>query len=108
MSLTAGAVITGGQLVSITAADTVSPCAVNGVIFGIAGHDAAMGAPVTVHMGAGVVHETPAAANVTAAGVALYCGAAGQITPTAGTGPVAGYSVRTATSPANVRWKSVG
>jgi hypothetical protein len=62
---TAGAAITGGQVLYFTAADTVTPTiGASLAIAGIAGHDAASGAPVTVHCGAGVVHETPAGGQV--------------------------------------------
>lgn len=108
MTLTAGATITGGQLVGISAADTVTPSAVNGAPVGVAAHDAASGAPVTVLMGAGVVHETTAAVAFPAAGVAVYAGATGGVTPTAGTGPIVGYAIRTALITALVRWKSIG
>jgi hypothetical protein len=60
LTFIAGAAITGGQLLYFTAADTVSPTAgATGAIAGVAGHDAATGALITVHAGAGVVHETP-------------------------------------------------
>jgi hypothetical protein len=63
LTYTAGAVITGGQLVGFTAADQVSPTAGATLAFaGVAGHDALPGAPVSVHAGSGFVHDTPAAA----------------------------------------------
>jgi hypothetical protein len=110
MTFTAGATITGGQLVAMSAADTVSPTAVNPTNYiGIAGHDAATGAPVTVHMGAGVVHETAIATAATAAAL-LYPGAAGQVTVTQGTGygavPI-GVAVRALGAAGTLRWKSL-
>ena len=106
MTFTAGASITGGQAVVVSAADTVSPAGVNGAPIGVAAHDAASGSPVTVMMGSGVVHETNAAVAFPAAGVAVYAGAGGGVTPTAGTGPVIGYAIRTALISTNVRWRS--
>jgi hypothetical protein len=67
VTYTAGAAITGGQLLIFTAADTVSPSTLGAApVAGVAGHDAASGSPVTVHMGAGVVHESAAAAALPA------------------------------------------
>lgn len=110
MTFTAGATITGGQLVAISAADTVSPTAVNPTNYiGVAGHDAASGAPVTVHMGAGVVHETAIGAAITAAAL-VYAGATGQVTGTQGTGYGAvaiGVAVRTLAGAGTLRWKSL-
>jgi Uncharacterized conserved protein (DUF2190) len=107
VTFTAGATITGGQLVVISAADTVSPAAINGAPIGVAAHDAATGAQVTVLMGSGVVHETTASVAVPTAGVALYAGPTGGVSPTAGTGPIIGYAIRTALITAICRWKSV-
>jgi Uncharacterized conserved protein (DUF2190) len=106
MTFTAGANITGGQLVVISAADTVSPAAANGAPIGVAAHDATTGLPVTVMMGSGVVHETTAAVAFPAAGVPVYAGATGGVTPTAGTGPIIGTAIRTALLGAIVRWKA--
>ena len=110
VTMTAGASITGGQVLVFSAADTVVPSGVNPANYaGIAAHDAASGAPVTVMMGAGVVHETPVAAGVTAAAL-VYGGAAGQVTGTAGTGYGAvalGVAVRTLGGAGTLRWKSL-
>ena len=110
VTMTAGATITGGQVLVFSAADTVSPSAVNPANYaGIAAHDAASGAPVTVMMGSGVVHETPTAAGVTA-GALVYGGATGQVTGTAGTGYGAvalGVAVRTLGGAGTLRWKSL-
>jgi hypothetical protein len=109
MTFTAGAAIVGGNAVGISANDTVVPTAINATNFiGIAGHDAASGLPVTVHMGAGVVHETPAGVAFPAAGVPVYAAAAGLVSPTAGTTPVIiGINIRTALVTAIVRWKAI-
>lgn len=111
-TLTAGAAITGGQLLSYTAADTASPSVVNPANFaGVAGHDAASGAPITVLAGSGVVHETTNASGSTInAGALVYAAAAGGVTGTAGTGYGAvaiGVAVRSAANTALLRWKSL-
>ena len=59
LTYTAGAAITGGQLLAFTAADTVQPTSGPTLaVAGVAGHDAATGQPVTVYAGSGVVHDT--------------------------------------------------
>jgi hypothetical protein len=76
MTLTAGAAISGGQVLKFSAADTVVPADLNCTNYaGVAAHDAASGALVTVLMGGGVVHETNAAA-ATAAAALVYAGSA--------------------------------
>jgi homoaconitase/3-isopropylmalate dehydratase large subunit len=110
VSFTAGAAITGGQLLSFSAADTVIPAANNAANYaGVAGHDAASGAPVTVLMGSGVVHETLATA-ATAAGALVFAGSAtaGQLGATSTGYGAVGVAVR-ATAGANglLRWKAL-
>lgn len=111
VSLTAGAAITGGQTVKISADNTVVPTStVNDQVLGVAGHDAASGLPVTVHMGAGVVHETFAAAAITPTfGQIVYPSTtAGALAVTAGTGLPAGVVVKGATVAAGLfRWKAL-
>jgi hypothetical protein len=111
VTYTAGAAITGGQLLSFSAADTVIPAAANAANYaGIAGHDAAAGAPVTVLMGSGVVHETLATA-ATAAGALVYAGSAtaGQLgAANTGYNVAIGVAIRS-TAGANqlLRWKAL-
>lgn len=111
-TLSAGAAITGGQLLSYTAADTASPTAVNPANFaGLAAHDAASGAMITVLAGSGVVHETVNnSGGAIAAGALVYAGAGGGVTGTAGTGygavPI-GVAVRAAANGALLRWKAL-
>lgn len=114
MTLTAGAAITGGQVLVFSAADTVVPSAANPANYaGIAAHDAASGAPVTVMMGAGVVHETVnnSGSTISAPGL-VYAGGSGSgsVNGAAGTGYGAvaiGVAVRTALNGAALRWKSL-
>jgi hypothetical protein len=106
----AGAVITGGQLLYFSGADTVSPTIANSPNFaGVAAHDAPAGDAVTVLMGAGVVHESVAAA-ITAAAL-VYAGAGGTITLTPGTGysavPIGVTILATSPSTGLARWKTL-
>lgn len=67
LTLTAGTAITGGQALYFSGTDQVSPATGPTAAFaGIAAHDAAGGAPVTVLAGSGLVHETPTAAQLAA------------------------------------------
>jgi len=60
LTYTAGAPVTGGQLLAFTGPDTVAPTSGPTLaVAGVAGHDAAAGAPVTVHAGSGLLHHTP-------------------------------------------------
>lgn len=111
VTLTAGAAITGGQVLSFSAADTVVPAALNaGNYAGVAAHDAASGAPVTVMMGAGVVHETAAAA-ATAAAALVFAGSstAGELgSASTGYNVAIGVAVRASTGTHGIcRWKSL-
>jgi Uncharacterized conserved protein (DUF2190) len=112
VTFTAGAAITGGQLLVFSAADTVSPAAANAANWaGVAAHDAASGAPVTVIMGAGVIHETvQSTGGAINAGDLLYIGAAAKVIKSAGTGYSAvaiGVALRTAADGAALRWKTL-
>jgi hypothetical protein len=80
---TAGAAITGGQVVAASANNTVIPTAgVSAAVVGVAAHDAASGALVAVWPLAGVTHEVTAAAVLAAGGV-VTSAASGQITAAA-------------------------
>lgn len=78
-SYTAGGTITGGQVVVLSAANTVIASAgVSIAAVGVAGQDAASGAAVTVWPFAGVTHEVVASAAI-AAGAVVTSAAAGQV-----------------------------
>ncbi len=82
LTLTAGSAITGGQLVSLSAANTVVPVsAATAAWMGIALQDAASGAPVVVS--AQGVHEVAVAAAVVAGDVVIPA-ATGRVTPIGG------------------------
>lgn len=111
MTFTAGSAITGGQVLAFSAADTVVPAANNAANYaGVAAHDAASGALVTVFMGAGVVHETLAAA-ATAAAALVFAGSAtaGELgAANSGYNVAIGVAVRaTAGTHGLLRWKSL-
>lgn len=111
VSFTAGATITGGDILYLSAADTVNPAGANAVNYiGVAAHDAATGTAVTVLMGSGVVHETLCNAS-TAAGALVFAGAAstGQTGAANSSYNVAiGVALRTCMTAHNtLRWKSL-
>lgn len=108
MTFTAGAQITGGQVLVFSAADTVIPAAGASLAFaGIAGHDAASGALVTVHTGAGVLHETQTTAAAVAVGALLQSQAGGLIAGGAAAGAEIGTAVRAVSAAGGVlRWKT--
>lgn len=98
---TAGATITAGQLVYISAANTVSPTSAATIAWvGVAAQDAASGASVTVyHIG---IHTVAASGSI-AAGANVVAAASGavadQSTPTAGNDPqVVGVALTAAAS----------
>jgi len=105
---TASAAITGGQLLMVTGDDTVGPAGAASLAYvGVAGHDAAVGARVTVLAGPGQVHRTTSTGAITA-GSLVQCGAAGVVATLGGT-PAEGQSIGVALAAAagNVcKWKS--
>lgn len=102
LTFTAGAAISGGQLVALSVADTVVPAAAAAGDIGVAGSDAVAGERLTVLCGAGVLHETPSAAAIPV-GTQVGPGAGGLLA--AGT---LGLAVRAsdpaATPPVPCRW----
>lgn len=98
---TAGAAITGGQLVTITGENTVSPTAGAGAVEGQASRDAAVGDILTVWAGGEV---TLTASGAITAGQRVQSAAAGAVSTWAGTAPadVIGHATRGAASGAKV------
>lgn len=77
----ASATITGGQLVAASGNNTVAPAgAISTAVVGVAAHDAASGAKLTVWPLPGVTHEVLTGAIV-AAGDNLAAAAAGTVQP---------------------------
>lgn len=82
---TTSAAVTGGQFVAVSGSGTVAPAAADSTtVVGVAAHDAASGALLTVHPLAGVVHEFVAGTGGITAGDAVKVGAAaGAVLPLA-------------------------
>lgn len=103
----ASAGIVGGQLVEVTGSGTVGPAAADSVkTVGVAAHDAANGARLTVHPLAGVVHELVAGLGGITAGQTVKVGAAaGEVLPLSGgaLGMQAGVALTTAAAAAKVQ-----
>lgn len=111
VTLTASGAIVGGNVLKFSDVNTVSAADANCATYaGVAAHDAASGAPITVYMGAGVIHETPAAA-ITTALTPLYAGSAtaGELgVSNTGYNVAIGVAIRTTTTTHGVvRWKSL-
>lgn len=78
ISVTASATITGGTLVEVSGSNTVGPAtAGSSKVVGVAAHDAASGARLTVYA-RGMIHELVNSGGVTA-GDQLAAAAAGQV-----------------------------
>lgn len=108
-SVASGAVV-GGQLVFANGVNTVAATAgANGAVVGIAAHDAASGATVTVWPFQGCVHETVTPAGVTA-GAAVASSTSGGVdsgvlATIAAAGTLLGTALNTATAGNKVRWQ---
>lgn len=100
---TTSAAVVGGNVLVWSGANTVAAsAAVSTVVAGVAAHDAASGAKVTVWPIDGVVHELVAAAAITAgAGVTTDAAGSGQVaTATIATAAAAGTLIGTAVTTA--------
>jgi len=77
-TMTAGAAVTGGTFVSISADKTVVPSTTGDHPVGVAAHDAPNGGRVTVWPVVGIIHEiAPQGAVAIAAGVPVIAGTTG-------------------------------
>lgn len=101
LTKTASAAITGGQLVEITTASAVGPAgAASTKVIGVAAHDAASGARVTVWPLLNVEHEITSTGTI-AVGDGIAAGAAGvAASVVVGTGAAAGTLIGRATTAA--------
>ena len=104
----ASAAITGGQLVSVSGPGTVAPAVATDVkVVGVAAHDAANGAKVTIHP-LKEVHETTAGTGGITAGNPVKSDAGGLVTlwVTGTDSPVAflGEALNTAAAGSLVQW----
>jgi hypothetical protein len=108
-TMAASATITGGQVVFVSGVSTVAPTAgANGAACGVAAHDAASGARVSVWPLVGPVHETVTPAGVTA-GNALTSSTSGGVdsgtlATIAAAGTFIGTAITTATAGLKTRW----
>lgn len=112
---TASAAITGGQVVETTTAGNVGPAAAGSLkSAGVAAHDAASGAKVTVWPLANVEHEiTVVAAATVTVGDGVIVGTAGTVNTAAvatasAAGTLIGIATTTATAPNKVRFVGRG
>ncbi|MFC3504817.1 capsid cement protein [Micromonospora krabiensis] len=111
MTKTASAAITGGQIVAASGVSTVAPAgAASTAVVGVAAHDAANGARVTVWPLTNVEHEvTVVAAGTVTAGDGVVTGASGTaataaVATAAAAGTLIGTATTTATAPNKVRF----
>jgi hypothetical protein len=113
LTFTAASAITGGQVVVAVATGTVGPAAgVSAVAIGVAAHDAATGARVSVWPLTNVVHEIVATGTITALD-GISSAAAGIVATVAvatgaAAGTLIGIALTTATNPAKVRFVGRG
>lgn len=112
-TLTASATITGGQILENTGASTVGPAGAASVkVVGVAAHDAASGARVTVWPLANVLHEVTSTGTI-AAGDGIAAGASGvaatvAVATGAAAGTLLGIAQTAATGGAKVRFVGRG
>lgn len=78
---TTSAIVVGGTLLAVSGSSTVATAgALSAIVVGVAAHDAASGASVTVWPIDGVIHEVVAANNITQ-GQGIQSAASGQADP---------------------------
>lgn len=102
---TASAAVTGGQVVEATTAGAVGPAGAASLkVIGVAAHDAAIGARVTVHIGK-IVHEATASGTV-AVGDVVIAAAAGLVATnnTPAVGAQVGVAITAATNGNKVQY----
>lgn len=108
-STTSGAV-TGGQVLAASGAGTVATAGVGATAVGVAAHDAASGAIVTVWPLTNVIHEiTVVAAGTVTAADGVITAAGGTVNTSAvgvaaAAGTLIGIALTTATAPNKVRF----
>jgi hypothetical protein len=80
ITLTTAAVVTGGQLVTVTSAGTVQPSTTGEHSIGVALHDAPSGGRVAIAMLSSVVHEVAIQNTIViASGAPIIAGTAGTV-----------------------------
>lgn len=108
-TLTAGATITGGQVLFASGVNTVTPTAgANGAYVGVAAHDCANAARISIWPIPGLIHETTTPAGVTAGNALTSSTAGGVDTGTLATvaaaGTLIGTALTTAGAAAKTQW----
>ena len=101
LTLTTSAAVTGGRLVAVSGPGTVAHAAADSLaVVGVAAHDAASGARVTVWPMNNCIHELLATGAITASATAgVVADASGQVkAATIGTAAAAGSLIGVATS----------
>lgn len=109
---TTSGTVTGGTLLAVSGSGTVATAgALSAIVVGVAAHDAASGAKVTIWPLDGVIHELVAANNITQ-GNGIQSAASGQIDPAttslatqAAAGTLIGTALTTATAGNKVRFQ---
>lgn len=109
VTFTTSATVTGGQVLAASATGTVAPAgAASAVVVGVAAHDAASGAKVTVWPLTNVVHELVATGTITALDGVSSAASGGIQTIVVATGAAAGsligIALTTASNPNKVRF----
>lgn len=104
----ASAAVTGGQVVEVTGSGTVAAAAAGSIkVVGVAAHDAASGAKLTV-IANKVIHDTVAGTGGVTAGNNLLTEASGVVVAgAAAVGTRIGVALTTASAAAVVRWMAV-
>ena len=113
VTFTTSAAVTGGQVLAASATGTVGvAAAASVVVVGVAAHDAASGARVSVWPLANIVHELVATGTITALDGVSAAASGGVQTIVVGTGAAAGsligIALTTATNPNKVRFVGRG
>jgi len=112
---TTSAAVTGGTLLAVSATNTVATAgALSAIVVGVAAHDAASGAKVTVWPLEGVIHQIVAANNITQ-GNGIQSAASGQVDPAttslatqAAAGTLIGVALQTVTAGSNATVRFLG
>ncbi len=107
-TMSAGGTIAGGDVVAMSASDTVTSAAAGATAIGIAGHDAVSGQKVTIYP-LKMVHETLAGVGGATFGQPLKVGASPNkmvvwVTGTDGAEKWVGNALNTAIADATLRW----
>jgi hypothetical protein len=110
VSLTTSGAVSGGNVLVVSGAGTVAASGgASAVAVGVAAHDAASGARVTVWLFDNAIHELPVATGTVTAGDGVTSSTTGGVTTAvvgtaAAAGTLIGIALTTAASPNKVRF----